>query len=100
MLGVFSELERNLISERVKSGMENAKNKGKKIGRPSTTIEDIPMRVKKNYVLYKKGKINLSEFARICELSRTTMYKYLRIMEEEKKFIKNIFFYYSKKYFL
>lgn len=42
MMGVFSELERNIISQRVKSGMENAKAKGKAIGRPSTTAEDIP----------------------------------------------------------
>ena len=32
MMGVFSELERNIISQRVKSGMENAKAKGKTIG--------------------------------------------------------------------
>lgn len=32
MMGVFSELERNIISQRVKSGMENAKAKGKQIG--------------------------------------------------------------------
>lgn len=42
MMGVFSELERNIISQRVKSGMENAKAKGKTIGRPPTTAEDIP----------------------------------------------------------
>lgn len=33
MMGVFSELERNMISQRVKSGMENAKAKGRTIGR-------------------------------------------------------------------
>lgn len=42
MMGVFAELERNMISQRVKSGMENAKAKGKKIGRPITTAENIP----------------------------------------------------------
>ena len=42
MMGVFSELERNMISQRVKSGMENAKAKGKAIGRPATTPDDIP----------------------------------------------------------
>ena len=42
LYGVFSELERNIISQRVKSGMENAKAKGKTIGRPPTTAEDIP----------------------------------------------------------
>lgn len=33
MMGVFSEMERNIISQRVKSGMDNAKAKGKSIGR-------------------------------------------------------------------
>ena len=42
MMGVFAELERNMISRRVKSGMENAKSKGKAIGRPAVTADDIP----------------------------------------------------------
>ena len=32
MMGVFSELERNMISQRVKSGLQNAKAKGKQLG--------------------------------------------------------------------
>jgi len=43
MCGVFSEFERNIIRERVKSGMENAKKNGTKsgrsIGRP-TNVND------------------------------------------------------------
>ena len=39
MMGVFSELERNMISQRVKSGLQNAKAKGKQLGRPSTSTE-------------------------------------------------------------
>ena len=42
MAGVFSQLELAMIRARVKSGMENAKAKGKKIGRRPTTKEDIP----------------------------------------------------------
>ncbi|WP_331274622.1 recombinase family protein, partial [Clostridium botulinum] len=42
MMGVFAELEKNMISQRVKSGMANARAKGKVIGRPQTTKEDIP----------------------------------------------------------
>ena len=37
MMGVFSELERNMISQRVKSGLKNAKAKGKQLGRPTTS---------------------------------------------------------------
>lgn len=82
MMGVFSELERNIISQRVKSGMENAKAKGKAIGRPSTTADDIPGIFYKHYPKYKKGEINKKEFSRLCNLSYPTIYKYLRIVEQ------------------
>lgn len=81
MMGVFSELERNIISQRVKSGMENAKAKGKTIGRPPTTAEDIPSIFYKHYPKYKKGEINKKEFSRLCDLSYPTIYKYLSIVE-------------------
>lgn len=81
MMGVFAELERNIISQRVKSGMDNAKAKGKKIGRPPVTIEDIPTIFLKHYPKYKKGEINKKELSRLCDLSYPTIYKYLRIVE-------------------
>lgn len=81
MMGVFSELERNIISQRVKSGMENAKAKGKTIGRPTTTTDDIPNVFYKHYPKYKNGEINKKEFSRLCSLSYPTIYKYLSIVE-------------------
>lgn len=81
MMGVFAELERNMISQRVKSGMENAKAKGKTIGRPAVTADDIPANFYKHYPKYKKGEINKKEFSRLCSLSYPTIYKYLRIVE-------------------
>lgn len=85
MMGVFSELERNMISQRVKSGMANAKAKGRLIGRPTTTKEDIPVAVVKAYDLLKSGKINKSECARMCDISRSCLYKYIKIIEESDK---------------
>ena len=84
MMGVFSELERNMISQRVKSGMRNAKAKGSKIGRPTTTADDIPNVFYKHYPKYKNGEINKVEFAKICSLSYPTIFKYLRIVEAQK----------------
>lgn len=81
MMGVFSKLERNMISQRVKSGMENAKAKGKTIGRPATTADDIPNVFYKHYPKYKNGEINKMEFSKICSLSYPTIYKYLSIVE-------------------
>lgn len=81
MMGVFAELERNMISSRVKSGMANAREKGKKIGRPATSSGDIPTIFLKHYPKYKSEAINITEFARLCSMSRTTVYKYIKILE-------------------
>ena len=80
MSGVFAELELRIIRQRVKSGMANAKAKGAKIGRPQTTKEDIPQIFYKHYPAYASGQLNVSEFARVCDLSRTTVYKYLSLV--------------------
>lgn len=80
MMGVFAELERNITSERVKSGLKNAVSKGKILGRPRTTKEAIPQKFLKSYPLYLSGKINKTEFARVCDLSRKSIYKYLEII--------------------
>ena len=81
MMGVFAELERNMISQRVKSGMENAKAKGKAIGRPPVTANSIPAIFFRHYPKYKKGDINKKEFSRLCDLSYPTIYKYLKIVD-------------------
>lgn len=84
MMGVFAELERNMTSERVKSGLSNAKAKGKKLGRPALSLETIPIVFFKHYPLYRSKKINASEFARMCNCSRTTLYKYINTYEVGK----------------
>ena len=81
MSGVFAELELRIIRERVKSGMANAKSKGVKIGRPHTTTDQIPQIFYRHYPSYKSGNLNISEFARVCGLSRTTVYKYVGLLE-------------------
>ena len=81
MAGVFSELELQMIRARVKSGMANAREKGHRIGRPKTTKEDIPACFYKHYPTYMAGKMNVSELARVCGLSRPTVYKYLKMIE-------------------
>ena len=81
MAGVFSQLELAMIRARVKSGMANAKAKGVKIGRPQLTADNIPANFYRHYPAYKSGQLNLSEFARVCDLSRTTIYKYISLLE-------------------
>jgi len=81
MAGVFSQLELAMIRARVRSGMANARAKGVKIGRPQATVDDIPATFLRHYPSYKAGKLNISEMARVCDLSRTTVYKYISLLE-------------------
>jgi len=80
MAGVFSQLELAMIRARVKSGMLNAKNKGKRIGRRPTTKDDIPAVFFRHYPAFMAGTMNLTELARVCGLSRPTVYKYLKLI--------------------
>ena len=80
MSGIFAELELSILRARVRSGMENAREKGKHIGRPQTTKDDIPAVFYKHYPAYMAGKLNVTELARVCGLSRPTVYKYLKMV--------------------
>lgn len=85
MWGVFAELEHDIIVQRVKSGLRNAVAKGKTLGRPRTTADNLPLVFYKYYPRFSTGKINLSEFARLCGMSRVTIYRYLDIVENQDK---------------
>ena len=80
MASIFNQLELSLIRARVRSGVENARAKGRRIGRRPTTKDDIPAVFYKHYPAYAHGDLNVSEFARVCGLSRQTVYKYLRLV--------------------
>ena len=81
MAGVFSQLELAMIRSRVRSGMENARAKGRQIGRPQVSKEDIPASFLRHYPAHKNGQLNISELARVCDISRTTAYKYKSLLE-------------------
>ena len=81
MAGVFSQLELAMIRARVRSGMENARAKGGQIGRPQVSKEDIPATFLRHYPAYKSKQLNVSELARVCDISRTTVYKYIGLLE-------------------
>lgn len=82
MAGVFAELEHDMICERVKSGIANARAKGKKVGRPQLTISEIPAKVKANFEKYRNGDISKTDFAKICDISRPTLDKYIAVMTD------------------
>lgn len=81
MASIFSELEKNILRARVRSGLANARAKGKQLGRRPVTKEDLPAAFLKHYRSYLDGTMNITELARICELSRPTVYKYIELVK-------------------
>ena len=84
MWGVFAEMERDMISERVKSGMANARAKGKKIGHPKLRMSDIPQKFWKHYDSYKEKKMSLTELSKLVGVSRPTIYRYIAFVEGQR----------------
>lgn len=79
--GVFGEMEAKLKKHQIHLGLANAVKNGKKLGRPTTSYDDIPKIFMQYYPKYKNGSLNKMAFARVTKLSYPTIYKYLSIVE-------------------
>lgn len=84
MLGLINEMQRLMIVEAVKEGLAAAKEKNNGVnpgGRPKTTLDTIPEVFFKYYAMYNNNQINKLEFSRLTRLSRSSIYKYIDIVE-------------------
>src|SRR5215472_15849788 len=68
ILGAVAQLERSLIGERVKAGLENAKAKGKLLGRPPLRLLT-PQEVKELRRQRKEKRISYRELAKTFSIS-------------------------------
>jgi DNA invertase Pin-like site-specific DNA recombinase len=77
MLAVFAEFEREILRERVRAGIADARSKGKAHGRPKTTAKKKDEARK----LFKNGKgLSKSEIARKLKIGRTSV---IRLLNEK-----------------
>ena len=83
MMGVFAQLERNMAIDRIKSGLTNAKAKGVKLGRPRMHIDEIPKKVRDMFPLYQEGLLSKTDYAKVCGISRPTLYRYLERLTDD-----------------
>lgn len=81
MAGVFGQLELTTTRHRVKSGLKNAVAKGVKLGRPEMTEDKLPKSFFKNYPKWKRGELSKTDFAKICEVGRATLDRYIKLVE-------------------
>ncbi|MDX1470018.1 MAG: recombinase family protein [Flavobacteriaceae bacterium] len=76
MLAAFGEFEAALIRERVMAGLENAKKKGVKLGRPSVIDVEELLRL-------KAEGLSIRVMAKELNCSKSTVHKTLKRIEEE-----------------
>lgn len=73
MLAVFAEFEREILRERVKAGIAQARAKGTTFGRPKSAAKKT-VEIKR---LYRKEKLSKSEIARRLGIGRTSVRRLL-----------------------
>ena len=81
MVGVFSEFEREMISERVKLGLERVKSSGKTLGRPQKINQDM---IESIWLLHSKG-YGLQSISTEMNLGRSSVYRILKSTFSSKK---------------
>ncbi|MBC6445245.1 MAG: recombinase family protein [Alphaproteobacteria bacterium GM202ARS2] len=75
LFGLLAEFERNLIRERSLAGMEAARARGRKGGRPWALDEK---RAQAMLAMYKSREVSVSVILETFGVSKTTLYKYVR----------------------
>lgn len=77
--GLSAELERNLISERTKLGIANARKNGKQIGRRKGQIPRLKLDGRENEIIrLRKQNVSKTRCAILLNVSRITLLKYMR----------------------
>lgn len=75
----LAEFERELISERTHAGLDNARRKGKRLGRPAGLSKERMRKANTAKELHHLG-YNKAEIARQLEISLSSVQRYLRYL--------------------
>ena len=81
IFGIFAtlaEFERELIRERTQAGLKSARARGRKGGRPKGMSKSAMEKAAIAEALYKNGTIPVKKIAEQLDISKTTLYLYLR----------------------
>src|SRR5699024_4055561 len=76
----FSQFERDLIVERTKEGLKSARARGRKGGRPRVNQKEIERAIS----LYDTEQYSISEIESMTNISKATLYRYLRKRDSVK----------------
>lgn len=77
IFAAIAEFERDIIRERTKAGLESARARGRKGGRPKGLSKDAQIKAAAATSLYAQ-KRSVSEICKTLSISKKTLYKYLK----------------------
>jgi hypothetical protein len=81
MAEVFKELEMEHRSTIKNAGTASgSKNKRNRVGRPPLSAESVPGIFHRYYPKYLSREINITELSRLCNISRTMIYRYIDVV--------------------
>ncbi len=75
LFGALAEFERNLIRERTEAGLSAARARGRYGGRPRALNKT---KTELLYKLYDERQHSIAELCELLEISKTTLYEYLK----------------------
>ncbi len=79
MFAALAQLERDIIVERTKAGLESARIRGRVLGAPKGLSKKNKQKAVLCEEYFKEGRLTVTEICERLEISRATYYKYLRI---------------------
>jgi DNA invertase Pin-like site-specific DNA recombinase len=83
MLAVLAEMERDLISERTKAGLESARARGRNGGRPKKDNKQVEKAIK----LYDTEQYTVKEIEEMTSVSKATLYREIRKRKSKKEIV-------------
>jgi len=84
LIGALAEFERNLIRERTNAGLEAARARGHKGGRPKKGETETKRMARK---LYEDKSITIKDICKSLRISKATLYRYVHANRPVKKMI-------------
>src|SRR5437868_12127808 len=78
IFGALAEFERDIIKDRTNAGLNAARARGRKGGRPKAKTLDTPRKVALAQSLYENRNNTIDEICKTLNVSRATLYRYIK----------------------
>lgn len=80
LLASLSQYEKELVKERTMAGLQAARKRGKKGGRPKGQSEETKRKLKLAMKLYQDPSLTVEDICRAARISRATLYRHFQTL--------------------